>query len=251
MNLAASLAVSLAVSLTLSAQAAELLVGSVDWAPFQMHEAGKPDQPPVGIVPSMLAAISERSGIAIEYRPDPMKRMLLDFREQRITLDPMSNPLWRQEDAAISVYSLPYLQTQDVVLMPAGMAKKARSVNDFRGKILGCELGFAYADGFDEAFARGTVLRQDVASGAQANLQRLNAGRVDGIIINEVVAEYWMHQLKLDPDAFRVAYRFSGYDQLYLRLHASQKDLLPAIDQAITGLKREGRIQQWLNQYTH
>jgi polar amino acid transport system substrate-binding protein len=225
----------------------ELTAGSVEWEPFQRHDG----QEVSGIVPDMLTAISAQTGIRIRYVPEPMKRMLVDFRNGKVQLDPMSNPAWRFEDADMSVFSDPYLSIRDVVLMMKKDAITATSVHDFFGRSIGCELGFAYADGFDEAFRAGDIQRQDVASGARANLMRLTAGRVNAIIINELVADYWITELGMRRQDFAVAFAFSGYSDLQLRLHKSQAEMLPAINDAIAELQADGTINDIIKRYIY
>ena len=227
------------------AETTTLTAAAVEWLPYQMVS----DSEVRGIVPDMLRDIAAITGIRIEFRPEPVKRMLADFREGTVTLDPMSNPLWRQEDAAISVYSEPYMDVHDVILMRKENAIKATDAGDFRGMTMGCELGYVYADGFDDAFNHGVIQRQDVASGAQANLMRLQAGRVDAIIINELASNYWMRELGLKTSDYQMVYHFSDYSELRLRLHISQSAALPAINKAIKQLKKEGRLKDYVNHY--
>jgi len=227
--------------------AAPLTAAAVEWPPYQIYDG----QEVRGIVSDMLAEISHRTGLAIHSEPTPMKRMLSDFRDGRTVIDPVSNPAWRSSDQTVSCYTLPYMQTQDVILVRKGSRLHVSSAADLHGKKLGCELGYAYADGFDEAFRQQLISREDVTTGGvKANLMRLSSGRVDGIIVNRLASDYWIRETGMNPDDFEVAYTFTGYSELFIRLHTSQQALLPVFNQALTELKNEGVIDRLIQKYT-
>ena len=228
------------------AAAQTLQAGHIEWPPYHMYEGTTLK----GIVIEVLDEVSARTGIKFVYRQLPPKRIIKEFRDKTVTLGITSNPVWHQADKDISLFSVPYLRYTQVVLMNKGSGITVTGPKDLRGKVLGCDLGYTYADGFEEAFKNGTITRDDGRSGERGNLQKLAANRVDGIIVIDQSARYYMKELQMNPDDFETVYQFKNSTDLYLRLHISQKALLPALNAALEAMKAEGFIEKIVEKYT-
>jgi len=222
------------------AVAQTLQAGIAEWPPYQMYDGTGV----TGVVIDLLQDVSARTGYTIAYQQLPQNRMLKYFRDKTIPLEPACNPAWREADQDISLYTVPYMQTSNVVLMKKGSGIKATSPKDFRGKVLGCDFGYVYTDGFEEEFKNNAITREDVTTGTKGNIEKLAANRVDGIIVDPVVAQYWIKELQMNPDDFEEIYTFKTDLFLSMRLHVSQEALLPALNTAIEAMKAEGSIEK-------
>lgn len=228
------------------ALAQTLQAGIAEWPPYQMYDGTDV----TGIVIDLLQEVSARTGYTIAYQQVPQKRMLEYFRDKTITLEPASNPAWREADKDISRYTVSYLPATNVVLMKKGSGIQATSPTDFRGKVLGCDLGYLYTDGFEEAFRNGTITRDDATTGTRGNLQKLAANRVDGIIVDPVGARYWINELQMNQDDFEEVYTLKAENSLFMRLHVSQEALLPTLNKTLDEMKSEGIIEKIVEKYT-
>ena len=218
-----------------------LRVGGVEWFPYYYAENGVQK----GVFVSLYAELEKRSGISIKVVPASQKRMLLYFRERTIDAESFTNPAWRESDSAISVYTVPVMESVDVVIMLKNRGISASSERDFEGKTIGCNLGFYYGEGFNEAFEQKRIIRDD-AAGSELCLRKLQAGRVDAVILDRLEAGYVMRKIGADPDAFAVAYTFRHVSPLSLRLHTSKKNLIPRLNDAIRSMSADGFVDRLL-----
>ena len=228
--------------MSLSAQT--LRVCGTEWPPYFYVENGKPQ----GIFTSLYAEIEKRSGIAFEVVSLPQKRMLLYFRERAIDAESFTNPAWRGSDSGISAYTVPVMESVDVVLTLRSRAFRASSVDDFKGKTLGCNLGYYYGEGFNEAFASKRIIRDD-ASGTEACLKKLHAGRVDAVILDRLEAAYVMRKMGFESKEFATIYTFRSVSPLSLRVHVSRSELIPKLNAVIRSMRADGSVDALLNPY--
>ena len=241
------MSVLIVVGLTHIVAAQTLVVGITDWRPYNWMTD---EMQATGIVVDILHEVSKRTGYTFTYNQWPQKRFLLYFREGQFTVEPACNPAWREVDQDISRYTVAYMQAKNVVLMKKGSGIKATSPKDFQGKVFGCDLGYSYADGFEDAFKHGEITRDDAPTGTKGNIQKLAADRVDGIIIDPVVGRYWIEELQMNQDDFEEVYTFKDDNSLFMRIHVSQEALLPALNTALEAMKAEGIIETIVGNYT-
>lgn len=221
--------------------------GVGEWAPYIIYDRDNVK----GLVVDILKDVSKRTGYSFVYHKLPTKRSQAHFKEGWIALDPASNPAWRKEYEAISCYSVPYYRVITVILGKKGRITHATGPEDFRGMVIGGQLGYSgYGDGFDKAFADGTIRREDVVSGAEGNIQKLAADRVDAILIDRLVAWYTIQSLGLNPDDFEEVYQFKTEEYLFMRFHTSREALLPKVNTALEAMKAEGTIGKISEHYT-
>ena len=230
---------------TTGASAETLNIGGNVMPPWSMEDG--PDG--AGINVDIVREAAKRAGYDTTYKVVPFKRKLEDFRQQAIDVDPGSNPQWRTDDKDISVYSIPFYESFNVVLVRKDSGISAETVQDLKGKRIGCLAGYNYTDGFHEAFASGDLLRDD-ANAHESNVKKLNAKRVDGVIIDQETAGYIIKELGLNPEDFTPAYAFQTKSVLHIRLHKSKEALLPKLDAALQAMKDDGTIQRIVEKYT-
>jgi polar amino acid transport system substrate-binding protein len=210
--------------------------------PFMMEAGDKP-----GICVEMVQEAGKRLGHDVSYKLLPIKRLKIEFKAEKILMEPAVTPAWRLKDKAFSVYSKPHFNSIDVVLTREEDAVEADGPVGFHGKILGCVLGYSYTDGFQEAFEDGTVQREDAPS-HRLNLQKLIAGRVDAIIIHQFTAKYLMQELAIDPAGFKSSYTLKT-TQLSIRFHKSKGHLVPEFDAVLKKMKEDGTIKKITQKY--
>jgi polar amino acid transport system substrate-binding protein len=230
--------------LCVHATAAEkLIIGTTEWWPWQIREESKF----TGITPEMLEELSKRTGIAMPIRHLPQKRMLQMFATQEIDMEPTVSRAWREGQSGISVYTIPFYITGDIILVRKGSGIRGSSVSDFTGLSIGCGLGYFYPEGFQEAFERGDILRQDNPH-SEKNILKLASGWIDGAIVERVQARYILQRGKLDPRSFEVAFAFQP-SKLSLRLHKNRQDLLPVLNRALETMISDGTIKNIIARY--
>ncbi len=211
---------------TLAAQTVK--VGMSEWPPYFYCEGTQQK----GLFVDYFKEIKKRSGIHFQVVDIPQKRVLQYFRDKTIDIESFVNPAWRVDDRDISVYTVPVMESVNIVLMMKNKVFAAKSSNDFAGKNIGCILGYFYPDGFSDGFKANKIIRSDAGS-HESLVQMLKIGRLDAIILDRLVAHYTIKKLDFDPDEFDIAYRFVGNSHLALRVNKDKASILPELNDAI------------------
>lgn len=220
-----------------------LNIATCNWQPWQIVEDGRLK----GITIDILQELAMRTGYTMKIRPLPQKRMMFEFETGKIDMEPAVSPFWRELHKDISVYTTPYYTTGDVILVRKESGIKGSSVQAFRGLTLGCGLGYYYPEGFQEAFVKGDIRREDNPV-SDKNLLKLAYKRIDGIIVDKIQARYILKKNSLHPDDFAIAYEFKP-SELSLRLHRNRQDLLPILNNALERMKADGIINRIVASY--
>lgn len=165
-----------------------------------------------------------------------------EFELRQIDMEPAVSPSWRGEQRDISVYTKPYYQTSDVILVNKGSGISGTTAQDFKGMSLGCGLGYYYPEGFQEALASGDIIRDDNPV-SEYNMMKLSQKRLDGIIVDRIQARYMMNVFQLNVEKFEIAYVFKP-SKLSLRLHKNRQDLLPVLNTALDSMASDGTIER-------
>lgn len=117
---------------------------------------------------------------------------------------------------------------------------KMKSLDDLKGKTIGTALGFVYP-GLTKYFKEGSVKREDVLSGS-ANIAKLNAQRIQFIILNNL--EYVYYKKKY-PDLTRAPFEI---DPITVKCAASKKSNLKIedVNTALKELMKSDQLQRIL-----
>lgn len=225
--------------------ARRLVAVSDEWAPRIM--AG-PDGAAEGICPMVLRQVAEDLGADVDFGFMPKARRQMAFRRGEINVVPCASPVWEGVLSDVAVYSEPFMMATEMVLVSAGTTGVFRSVRDFDGQRMGTIGGYVYHDGFDAAFERGTLRREDAYTVTQ-NLQKLLAGRIDAMIVDDYEASYWIHKGGWSEGDFRVAYVFADPAPISVMLHASLRDQLPRVNASLARMRSNGTLRALFAEY--
>lgn len=222
-----------------------LVAVSDEWAPRIMSG---PDGSADGICPMVMRQVAEDLGLEVEFGFMPKPRRQMAFRKGEINVVPCVSPVWEGVLADVAVYSQPFMVATEMVLMPAGTKGVFRSAHDFAGKRIGTIGGYVYHDGFDNAFERGVLRREDAYTVTQ-NLHKLRAGRIDAMIVDDYEAAYWIHKAGLAEADFRVAYVFADPAPISVMLHASLREFLPKVNASLARMRSNGVLRALFAEY--
>ncbi|HEY0463998.1 MAG TPA: transporter substrate-binding domain-containing protein, partial [Polyangiaceae bacterium] len=163
-------------------QATKLSLASTKWVPF----TGAEGEPRVAL--SLTERALERAGYrsVTTFVPDGQLSPKLEHGDYD-----GSAALWRSEDREkYLLYSKPYLENRLVLVARKGTDVSAGSLAALKGKRVALVDGYAYGEAVDSAaetrFVRG--------SSASENLQALLAGKVDYVLLDDLVIEYLFEQ---------------------------------------------------------
>jgi ABC-type amino acid transport substrate-binding protein len=166
----------------LAAQSTKLRLASTKWVPFTGAE-GEP-RVALTLTESALQRAGYESTTAIV--PDGQLTPKLQHGEYD-----GSAALWRSEDREqFLLYSKAYLENRLVLVARKGSDVSARSLKELKGKTVALVEGYAYGEAVDYA----TETRFVRGSSAHENLQALLAGKIDYVLLEELVVAYLFEQ---------------------------------------------------------
>jgi ABC-type amino acid transport substrate-binding protein len=169
-----------------AAQATKLRLASTKWLPF----TGSEGEPRVAL--SLTETALQRAGYesTTTFVPDGQLTPKLQHGE----FDG-SAALWRSEDREqYLLYSKAYLENRLVLVARKGADVSAHSLKELKGKTVALVDGYAYGEAVDSAtethFVRGASTHD--------NLQALLAGKVDYVLLEDLVVAYVFEQQAKD-----------------------------------------------------
>lgn len=140
-------------------------------------------------------------------------------------------------------WSVPVLPDGELIMSLAS-ARRPTTLTDLRGQAIGTVSGFAYPE-LEQALGEGFV-RED-APNAEANLRKLNRGRMQYAVANQLYADYQRRQgaikVALHPD-----YMLTQYVTPCALSRRSQVKL-SELNQAIVSLKKAGALNRMIDTY--
>ncbi len=220
-------------------------VGNI-WCPWMMEDDKKSA---LGAGVDIFKELAKRSGVEATVTIYPQIRRDKMFEKNEIDAEVGVSEEWRGYQKDISVYTVPFFETVNVVLVRAKDGITTDSSDGFKGKTIGGNIGYFYTDGFQQGFEKGLMKRQDVAEGG-ALMKMLESKRVDGIIMDRSESKYWLRKLNLNPKDYKEGFVFKTVTQLSMRFHKNKKELLPKFNKAIEDMKKSGEITKIIDKYT-
>ncbi|QSX42687.1 transporter substrate-binding domain-containing protein [Shewanella cyperi] len=209
--------------------------GSSNWYPYYIPNS--PDSP--GIISELLPQILSRAGVGGEIVPLPPKRTNQALENGQLDFDIVS-PSWfpNGDFGPKFVKSSPIMLIKENVITLPGHELDWQDISAIKGREIGTVMGYLYHDDKD-------FIRADFRS-EQELIKALHKHRIPAAISGDYPALYWSAKLNL-PIA--IAAEHSSGD-LVFRLRKEHEALLPAIDAAITELKKDGTIKTIIAKYT-
>ncbi|MNK12066.1 cystine transporter subunit [compost metagenome] len=169
----------------------------------------------------------------------PRGRLDSRLAEGAIEMVCYDNEAWAGVYADKYFWSQPIFRQIDyVVSIKDGKNNNVKTIADLKGKKLGTVLHFVYFT-LTPYFQDGSIIREDAGSGA-ANIEKLNAGRVPFIILNNLEYNYYKDK---DARLQKAPFEVSPVD---VKCAVSKKsDLkIEKINAVISDLMKTGRMQK-------
>ena len=237
-------------------QAATYRVGYAD-AGFPPYSFAAKDER-AGIFQQILEAVGRETGDAFVPVYAPTKRLQKLFAAGDIDIEPGINPIWRPEQAAISIYSRPFtdlvsrllfheasgpvslreLTTERKIQRPDG---KPVQFLDPNARLIATVRGYRYTI-FDDGFANGMLKRFDT-EGEKQQILMLNSRRVDAIAQAEIPARFFIKELGVTTRLNVVIGEETDRTPIMFRMLRTHKTLLERLDRVIETMTASGRIK--------
>jgi polar amino acid transport system substrate-binding protein len=204
------------------------------WAQLQKNQVL------AGLQQDLGQALAKQLGRDLRFLVLPRKRIAKALEAGEADLVCGLLPKWF---AGPFDWSLPLLPDGELILSLASAAQP-KTLADLHGRPLGTVNGFVYPE-LEQTLGQGFV-RED-APNAAANLRKLNLGRMQYAVVNQLYADYQRRQgaikVALNPDLLLSRY------VMPCALSRRSKVKLDELNQAITQLEKGGALQRMIGAY--
>lgn len=206
--------------------------------PFRIFDA----QAPHGIYFDLARALAERAGCSLRFVEVPSARALAMMRSGEADL--MIGLLHTPERAAYLHYLAPSLPAVDKRFLQRPGSRRITQYDDLRPLTIGVERGKSYSPKIDH----DAQLSKDVSDSYLIALRKLQAGRVDAVVIPEAEADWLMRETGLRFDKADLI--IEGLPTYVTLSRASpQANLLPQIERALREMAANKEIAAFAARY--
>ena len=223
-----------------------LVVGTDSaYAPFAFVDTTSDSSDPVGIDVEIAKAIADEIGVDIQLEPMQFKALLSSLTAGMvdICIDGMTPTDERKE---VADFSDSYIECQDRMMIQADRAEELSTLEDFYGKKIAANSG-----SIQEKFTQDFITDADIFSSPNlpTSVMELKAGNVDGIVVERSVGQQY---LEAYPElTYSDAVMEGSYAKTYaVAMNKGCEDLQTVINGVVDKLVEEGKIEEWLTQYS-
>ncbi|GHW08648.1 amino acid ABC transporter, periplasmic amino acid-binding protein, putative [Vibrio cholerae] len=224
-----------------SAWAQTITAAQDPWPPFVMENAQQK-----GLSVDIVTAAFATQGYTVEFTIMPWSRALNDVKEGKIDILPAT--WFTQERTAYLTYSDNYLTNQVKFIKKAGDNFEFAGLASLDGKKVGIVRGYGYGDEFmnDPSFFRpeSTDLKQ--------NLQKLQAGRIDLAVEDELVAKSIITEAGMNLADFAFTNQAISENPLHVtsgKANPRSEELVAAFNKGLAEIKANGTFDKLLADY--
>lgn len=212
------------------------------WTPYWIVEGEQVG----GILQEVMQALRERMPVQLEAsHPLPPLRAQKLFRQGQLQLECCVSRAWRSspEQAEVSLWSIPVLEAQEMLLFSPGRAFGYQRLEDLRGRSIATVRGYGYAG--SEYFQRND------GADALALVYNVAQGRSEAGIVDRLEWHYLRRTRgQFESPRWQVEEGpVINRSELRIRLHRDQVQWLDALNAAISGLHKDGSIRRILTRY--
>ncbi len=198
-----------------------------------------------GIFVDLFSHIGKLTGDEFKFVKMPVGRALKEFVQGNVDIEPGVNPKWRQDAGIVSLYSIAYSHSEEVILFRAGEEFSVKDATDLYGKTVGVVRGFTYPK-FSQAIKEGKI-KLILNKSQDLLVYQLIKKRVDRIFVGKATIEYLQ---KTDPKINKlVVGDIISSVEVMMRVHPNKKELLPRLNNALEQMMHNKIIKKIINKY--
>lgn len=198
----------------------------------------------VGFDIDLAREAAKRLGVEVEFKPIDWNAKEAELNGKRV--DALWNGLTITDERKQNIaFTAPYMQNHQIVVVQAGSPIKTKA--ELAGKRVGVQDGSSAVDAIakDEATAKSLKALKKYGDNVTA-LMDLSAGRVDAVVLDEVVGRYYTSK---KPGEYAVLDENFGTEDYGVGVRKEDTELLARLDKALADMKADGRgakiSEQW------
>ncbi|EKO3659247.1 transporter substrate-binding domain-containing protein [Vibrio metschnikovii] len=210
------------------------------WPPFVTSEA------PHGLSIELVSAALETQGYQLEFQIMPWARALAEVQAGNIDLLPAT--WFTEQRTSVLAYSDHYLYNQIKFITLPTNAFEYSGLDSLAGKRVGTVRGYGYGDDF----LNSTLFNRSEANDLISNLRRLEAGRIDVTLEDELVARSLMSDNGLDANNYRFTTSGLSANSLHVTsglANPNALEYIEAFNRGLEQIKANGTFDKILLKY--
>jgi polar amino acid transport system substrate-binding protein len=182
---------------------------------------------------------AKRLGVEVEFKPIDWGSKEMELKNKNI--DMIWNGLTITEERKKNMaFTKPYLENTQIIIVLEGSSIKAKG--DLAGKKVGVQMDSSGAEAVEndkDVYNSLDEMRQ-YPDYTEA-LQDLNIGRIDAVVVDEVVGRYYVVK---NPDKYVILDDNFGLEEYGVGLRLEDKQLLNALDEVLDEMKQDGTMAE-------
>ncbi len=198
----------------------------------------------VGFDIDMAREASKRMGITVEFKPIDWSAKEAELSSKRVDL------LWNgltitEERKAKILFTTPYMENHQIIIVTSKSPIKNKA--GLAGKVIGVQEGSSAVDAVEKEPAVRKTFRELRTFGDNVTaLMDLNTGRLDAVVVDEVVGRYYVAK---KPGDYVVLVENFGTEDYGVGMRKDDTGLLAKLQKALDEMKRDGTsakiAQKW------
>ncbi|MDR0578486.1 MAG: amino acid ABC transporter substrate-binding protein [Candidatus Accumulibacter sp.] len=189
----------------------------------------------VGFDIDLARETGKRIGMEVTFKPIDWSAKEAELNGKRI--DVLWNGLTITEERKANIlFSKPYLENRQIIVVPNDSPIKTKA--DLAGKTVGAQDGSSAVDAVNrDAEAAKGIKELKMFSDNVTALMDLAAGRLDAIVMDEIVGRYYTAK---KPGEYRILDENFGAEEYGVGVRKGDAELMGKIDKALEDLKADG-----------
>jgi polar amino acid transport system substrate-binding protein len=231
--LAAALSISAFLIQAPAAAASAIVIGLDDHFPPMGFRDDKNEI--VGFDIDLAKEAGKRLGVEVTFKPIDWSAKEAELSGKRI--DVLWNGLTITEERRANIlFTKPYLENRQIIMVPAKSPIKTKA--DLAGKTIGAQDGSSAVDAInkDAGTAKSLGGLKKFSDNVTA-LMDLSAGRLDAIVVDEIVGRYYIGK---KANEYRILDDNFGAEEYGVGVRKGDTELANKLDKALDDMKTDG-----------
>lgn len=198
----------------------------------------------VGFDIDMAKEAARRAGVEVEFKPIDWNAKEAELLGKRV--DALWNGLTILEERKEKIlFTDPYMVNKQIIVVKAGSPIKTKA--DMAGKIVGAQEGSSAVTALEKDKELSSKFKETKLFGDNITaLMDLDAGRLDVIVVDEVVGRYYVNK---KPGSYVVLAEDFGTEDYGVGFRKDDEATRNKINDVLTGMKKDGKAAEIANKW--
>ena len=196
----------------------------------------------VGFDIDLAKEVAKRMGVEAVFKPSEWSGIVFELKSKNI--DAIWNGMTITEDRKKEInFSETYMSNSQIIVTLSNSPLKNKT--DLKGKVVGLQLGSSSFDAVTkDEISKSFKEIKKYDTNVEA-LMDLEAGRIDAVVIDEIVARYYIAQKEksTNKDIFNILEGDFGKEEYGVGIRKEDTDLKAEIDKIIAEMKKDGSFE--------